>query len=479
MKVSHSLCLVLSTWTTVVMAQKNSKEPLDLSGFDPDSIQWPADGLNYVGCFKDMIAADANGDGVIKRNEYLFFIQQYGIRICHNTDTLTLEQNAAFNTIACGCNSIEGGAADCCLGSNAQIKTHADAVIDPTLRTPEILFDMIRTCRITDSVIYEPRGCDPQVIPPDDPPPFGALVPGPVTAAAPPASSGLTDGQLAGIIVGAILGFLLLLCCCCCCVVRRRKQEEEEEDELQKTAVVAETAEDGRPEQSPEPTAEDGGSVDPRDALAALGPAAVAAAMAPTDGESDEEEEEGARGTGMMDDEEEEEEITKGRGSAMIPPEDEESGYPRWGGPQYPPEDPERDGIRLNPIDPEDPEEDPDWDQPGRQIDFPKDKDEMSAGEVEHYEPDGGVYDPQRDPKEPLNWRNKWERPEQEDPDEYDNRKHRIQAGLGEGEVWNKLGEDETETPANTGGGDAFDWVVSSALNVLGNSEEAGNLADK
>lgn len=469
MMLHKSLLLLLSAAATLPHV---SAQPGQIGEqFDPDFVDFPDDGIDYLGCFRDLKAADLNGDGVVKSNEYLAFIQIYGIRICHTTDTLSLEQRAAFNTLACGCQAKEGGVDNCCILQNAQIET-AGAL--DSKRTPAQRADLIRTCRITDGVIYEPRGCDPTVLRPDQPPPFAAAaLPSNALLAPPATASGLTDGQLAGIIVGAILGFLLLMLCCCCCVMRRRKKrEEEEEEEMTKAAAVGENGEPA-PEQYP------GNTVDPRDAVAAMGPAAVAAAMAPTDGESEEEDVEGGRGAGTIDDEEEEEEVQKGRGSAKLPPEEDPNAIPRWGGPRLPPDDPNQDGIRLNPIDPEEKEEDPDWDYPGRQIDYPKDKDEMSAGEVEHYEPDGGVYIPEREGKAPVTWKNKWERPEEEDPDEHDNRKHRIQAGLGEGEVWNKLGEgEETERESGAPGGDAFDWVVQSALGILGKSDEAGHLAD-
>jgi hypothetical protein len=65
-----------------------------------------------------------------------------------------------------------------------------------------------------------------------------------------------------------------------------------------------------------------------------------------------------------------------------------------------------------------------------------------------------------------------------EAPDESDMRKRRIQTGLGEGEVWNALGEDNDDDKGKSApSGDIFDWVVSSALGVLDKSAEDGHLS--
>jgi hypothetical protein len=186
----------------------------------------------------------------------------------------------------------------------------------------------------------------------------------------------------------------------------------------------------------------------------------------------EEEDIEGARGARNITDEEDEEEITKARGSARIPPEEEAKRRRLRGEGEINDPDVPHDRVVLRPPPEKDPEEDPGWDQPGRDINFPRDSDEMSAGHVDHYEPDGGVYLPERPTKEPLDWRRSWERPDVEDPDDNDNRKHRIQAGLGEGEVWDKLEEKDDASAAPKSTGDVFDWVVSSALGVLDNTDK-------
>ena len=431
---------------------------------DTNFITFPKDGIDYPGCFRDLVKSDFNADGVVRANEYLSFVQTYGKRICHTTDHLTLEQKAAFNALACRCQSREGYKDDCCVRDNAQIET-AGAL--NAKRTQEELFYLVAVCRVTDGTIGQPRGCDPQIIVPGGPPPYTYVLPE-AAVPPPPPPSGLTPGQLAGIIVAAILAALLILLCCCCCVWRRRrKMQEEEEEEVNKT-TIAEDA-DERPEQAP-------GAASPRDMdlgddpALAMGIPAAAAAKPPT--YVNEEDIESARGARNIDDEEEEEEINKARGSAKIPPEEEAKRRRLRGEGEIVDPVVPNDRVVLRPPPDKEAEEDPNWDYPGRDINYPRDQDEMSAGHVDHYEPDGGVYLPERPTKEPLNWRRDWERPEVEDPDDHDNRKHRIQAGLGEGEVWDKLGEkdDESVAPKNTG--DVFDWVVQSALGVLDTTDK-------
>lgn len=443
------------------------------AGIDPDLITYPDDGIPYDGCFQDLVTADRNNDGVIKSNEYLGFIQQYGKRICYTQEKLTLKQKSAFITLSCRCQGKDNASPSCCLGGNAEIPTAG--ALDPRTRTATQYADLVAACRVTDGVMEGQRGCDPNIINKDAPPPFTFVVPTGVAAGA-TGGGGLSPGAIAGIVIGA-LAALLLFCCCCGFLIRRKKKKEAEEEELEKVVTTTEDLEQA-PEQSPgnmDRAVEQEIPVVPVAAAAAAPVVAAAAAMP----KEDEEDYQGARGGGNVEDEIDEEDIVAGRGSAKILPEDPDKGIPRWGGPLLPEEQPPSDAINLKPVDPNEPEENPDWDYPGRDINFPKDKDEMSAGEVEHYEPDGGVHIPKREGKEPLDWRRSWERAEVEDPDENDNRKHRIQAGLGEGEVWNKLGEgDEPEAKA-TGKGDVFDWVVQSALGVLGRADEAGHLDDK
>lgn len=261
---------------------------------------------------------------------------------------------------------------------------------------------------------------------------------------------GLSDGALWGIIAAAA-ALLLLLCCCCVCVFRRRKKKEEEEEEEEeiKGKGLPGDIEEQKPEQS-------AANVPPEADVPVV---AVPVGAAP----------------GEDDESEDEEDARKRRGGGPLGEEEEEEANKRWGGPRYPPPEKEDPTLKLKPVEKEE-EEDPDWDQPGRPMDYPKDKDEMSAGEVEHYEPDGGVYLPERPGKNPVEYDPQWERGTPEEPDDRDDRKHRIQSGLGEGAVWNQLDEnDSDDEKPGVASTNVFDWVVQSALGVLDNNDQAAH----
>lgn len=424
----------------------------DIPLLDESLIDRPSQDIDFPGCYTDLHKADLNNDGFVKQNEYLGFIQEYGKRICFQTDRLTLQQAATFNTLACICRKQEGTPENCCIGKNARIPT--DGALIPTyMQTPGQRNYLTSVCKLTDATI---DGRCPPVIRSRGVPPDGLVfVDDPKT---------FPKWALFPIIAAALL--ILLLCCCCCCIWRRRKQREEEEEEEE---IVEENGlgQKGGPGDDPEQPLDPSG---PRSQMADLpnqlqdvgaGPGGLGPGM-------------GAYGDAEASDSDEEEEGRKRRGGGVIPPEEDPSGLRIPTAPRLPPpEDPENPNLKLRPI-PDKEHEDDEWDHPGRNIEFPKDKDEMSAGEVEHYEPDGGVYFPEREGKDPLNWKKDWNRQKPEEPDEVDPRKHRIQSGLGEGEVWNKLGEDETtDRSKQAPSGDVFDWVVQSALGALDKTDEA------
>jgi hypothetical protein len=419
------------------------------------------DGIDFEGCFGDLARSDRNGDGFVKQDEYLSFVQEYGKRICFATDRLTLQQSATFNTLACICRSQEGASFDCCIGSNAQIPT--SGALNPQRTRSEASY-LTSVCKLTDATID--GKCPPKIRARAEPP--GALT-------KQVGSGGGNDGWKWALIAAAIV--LAILLCCCCCVWRRyikKKQEEEEAARREAEGMGAKGVppvgigpgtRGGIGEQDPEqPLPRDGSAANGgigEDDVNAMGPPVI------------------ARGAALDDESEETEEGRKRRGGGPLPPDDEENGLNIPTAPRLPPpEDPPKDPTNLRPI-PDKEAEDDEWDHPGRDINYPKDKDEMSAGEVDHYEPDGGVYLPEREGKDPLNWKKDWNRQKPEEPDEIDDRKHRIQSGLGEGEVWDKLEQDSSHHSKQVPQGDVFDWVVQSALGVLDKNDEAAHLEDE
>jgi hypothetical protein len=429
MKIPCALFLALLPFVT---AQDAAPDP------NSDFYTAPSENIDFPGCFSDLALADRNGDGVVKSNEYLGFIQEYSKRKCITNPSLTLQQRIAFNTIACGCRAEEGSSPNCCLGSNAEIRTAG--ALNPSRSGAQNGY-LTSACRITDETLPGPQ-CPPA----DDVRDKGPIPPVIIPLAAAGGGGGLSKPALFSIIAAALL--LMLLCCCCVCVFRKRRQKQLEEEENQAMAGK------GLPGDLVEEQAPVGGA-EPRGV-----PDSVALGGSPTNNEQSEVSEY-------------DEDARKNRGGGPLGDEDEEDGRKRYGAGRLPPPETEKPGWKLRPVPPVDPEEDPDWDQPGRNIDYPKDKDDMSAGKVDHYEPDGGVYIPEREGKQSRDLNLHWERGTPQEPDEVDKRKHRIQSGLGEGEVWNQLdGDEEIDTRSKAPMGDVFDWVVQSALGVLDNNDK-------
>jgi hypothetical protein len=562
-----SLLAVFAVVTTCTNGQISTPPPRDANGkvIDPAFYTGWNSALDYPGCFNDLAASDLNGDGVIKDYEYLTFIQTYGKRICYTQDKLTLEQTAAFNSLACRCRNRDGyDSRTCCLGTNAQIET---AGANNPKRTPEQKAYLTAVCRVTDGTMYEPRGCPPRLINPNIPPGWTFANPAPIIPIAGPANgTPFTNGELAGIIVAALLAALLCCFCCCCCVWKKRRavaDEEEEEEKITETVEEAHAigeptemvAEKSAPAIVPPipivpPADEDdedvrggAGGADFEDDEEAVRRRGGAGNIPEEEDEEElrrrggtgnideyedveevrrrggtgkyeddeevrrrggfgtideyEEDEEVRRrgGTGHVDEYEDDEDIRRARGAAGIDEyEDDEETRRKMGSGKFddepekkkwtaegeiPPPSGEPERVLLRPVEDEE-EEDPDWDHAGRNIDYPKDKDPDEGQILDPYTPDGGVYNPERGPQDRVAWRTPWQQEEEEDPDEFDNRKHRIQAGLGEGEVWKKLDEEESADKSNLGtGGDVFDWVVQSALGVLKAHDDQTTLDDK
>ncbi|GAX13299.1 hypothetical protein FisN_17Hh240 [Fistulifera solaris] len=439
-RVSAIILLFLSAFSHLSNAQEAQVEP------DPNSdfYQEPDRFIDFPGCFADLITADVDGDGLIKKDEYLGFIQEYSKRKCIENPALTLQQRIAFNLISCGCRAEQGAPVECCLGENAQIRTAG--AIDPD-RTAEQQNYLTSACRVTDETL-PPFNCPPI----DDEREEAPVPPLPILFTIPPPKQdddGFPKEALWALIAAALL---LLLCCCCACGYRRKIARELEEEEEK----------------------ENGFEPDPEQPLAAsqlrsmppgvdeenpISPVMVAGAIPLT--------------RGVEDESEYDEDGRKRRGGGPIGDEYDEEGRKRYGAGRIPPPEHLQPGFKLRPVPPKDPEEDPDWDHPGRVIDYPKEKDDMSAQELERYVPEGGVFIPERPGKDPVEFNPQWERGQKPEEDDRDGRKHRLQSGLGSGEIWDRLDDDSTSGSVRSFE-NQIDWVMNSALGVLHHTDEQG-----
>lgn len=436
----------------------------NVSDVDIDRVIFPFEGLNFTGCAEDLILSDFDGDGKVSNVEYQSYVAKTAARRCIFWPDLTLAQRTNFISLACQCTSqvFQGTAQpNCCVGVNAHLPTAGAA--NPATRTePQEIF-IQNVCVVTYGTLPG-TNCSIQILPVLDPPPIIPIIPA-------SRSGGTANGTrpLIPAIIGALL--LLLLICCCCCILRRRRRKEYEEEEIIETEYpgkeeyletpLQEQAARSMPEFPPDnPLGEQ--SAEPVD---------------PMDDPSEYSGEGRNRGGGNEDDEDEDGEGRRRRGGNYVG-EEEEDNQRRWGGGLLPPSDTNKDGINLRPIPPKDPAPDDPWDQPGRNIDEIKpDPDEMSAQEFVRYDPGGGVATDIKPGKDPVTINNNWKKGEKPEGDENDDRKHRIQAGMGEGEIWEKLDQDDQSKSTRGGaGGDAFDWVVQSAMNVMDTADEYGHL---
>ena len=109
---------------------------------------------NLEDCISDLIASDLNQDQALHQNEYLGFLQMFAKRFCADVSVLSLAQMAAFNTIACFCQSQPDASLDCCVGGNAAIQLNGTLDEEQS----EVLKDYFRrVCRISADVISIPE----------------------------------------------------------------------------------------------------------------------------------------------------------------------------------------------------------------------------------------------------------------------------------------------------------------------------------
>jgi uncharacterized surface protein with fasciclin (FAS1) repeats len=102
----------------------------------------PSDELvdfDLVSCMGGLEAADEDGDGAIRRNEYFFFIEKYSESMCLSMgQLLTDEQIELFKSFACQCELEENAPRECCAGTSALIDLSGELILDQTSYRTEI-----------------------------------------------------------------------------------------------------------------------------------------------------------------------------------------------------------------------------------------------------------------------------------------------------------------------------------------------------
>jgi hypothetical protein len=415
--------------------------------------------VDFDVCYFELNQEDSNGNNILDIQEFTNFARDFGARTecLANLNPLPLELRLVWNQLSCECRD-RGGGKDCCIGANANIPVEgSDDFLGATQNVKQYLRQV---CLRTDQAIIAFCG----------PPPVATIPPLPpvVSRGAPLAEEddGLSDGALAGIIAGSII--LLLLCICC---NRRRmwlcagKSVEEDSSESSSSSDDSSDSGESREENRTR-------QVDvemPDDAEPALQeddlyPAAALAAL-PADGDSDED---GTKRRGAGEEEEEDDgQAVWNRTVQDADYEDEVDPYKRGPIELAAIDDDAEKGMNLRHVampPPEDSPEDP--------------------YELEHYVPDGGIIEHERNwqggyeadggwtpeeregkaPSSPI--RKKYEREIKEEAEPVDTRKQRTIEALGAGAVFDQLDGDEPDQ-GSVAPNDMFDWVIRSTLNTL------------
>jgi hypothetical protein len=415
--------------------------------------------VDYDVCYFELNQEDRDGDRILDQKEYLDFCRDFGKRTecLAGLTTLPLELRLVWNQLSCEC-TVRGGAEDCCLGGNANIPvTGSDDFSEATTSVKQYLRQV---CLRTDQAII--AFCGPPPIPTIPP-----LPPVVSRGGTPEEDEELAGAALAGIIAGSMI--LLLLCICC---NRRRmwlcagRKVEEDSSESSSSSDDSSDSGDSReenmtrevdiemPDDAEPPVVED------PELLPAV---ALAAVPGPAD---DDEDATKKRGAGDEEDDDDGQAVWN-RTVQDADYEDEVDPFKR--GPielQAPPEDIDK-GMNLNHVErppPVTPPEDP--------------------YELEHYVPDGGIIEHERDwqggydadggwtpeeregkaPSSPYKY--KYEREIKEEAEPVDTRKQRKIEAFGAGAIFDQLDGHEPDQ-VSAAPDDMFDWVIRSTLNTL------------
>eukprot|EP00797_Seminavis_robusta_P021724 Sro3404_g347630.2 (339) ;mRNA; r:1702-2718 len=106
------------------------------------------------GCADALLAHDQdNSWTIIERDEYLGFTNRVAELLCvPPRESMDLELQTAFNSIACLCAEQESADPTCCLGENAKIDIEG-AAVDADSRTPEQEAYLRSVCLITQAIV--------------------------------------------------------------------------------------------------------------------------------------------------------------------------------------------------------------------------------------------------------------------------------------------------------------------------------------
>jgi len=397
--------------------------------------------VNFAYCYKSLAAHDINHNGRLSETEFENFAQDFG----HVTKCLAplkqmpIELLSVWNQLSCFC-AERGGAADCCTGSNANIPIAGVSPNAPyNVQQQQFLHEV---CVLTDEAIVTYCSPPPPPIIPPPPPAFFMLPPAPAAART-------------GMIVGLIFLVLFLL------LPWRRRWiffaggKDDESSESSEESV--DESEDGGGMRHM--VTEEGGD-------APVPPVAAAAAPDIEEGERAEPDDDAMQLRAVG---EEEDGVFGGTsyGRTVEEPEYEEEGDPKkFVYEQYDKPEEAEDPMKLKPIP------------------IPVKMEEDEPYDLEHYVPDGGIVDYEREgewrydadggwtPEEragrdPTEFEHQpYERAQVEELDPADLRRQRVLEAYGAGEVFDRLEQDQTEASAGPAV-DMFDWVIQSTLNTL------------
>jgi hypothetical protein len=384
--------------------------------------------FNY--CYASLARNDVNSDGRLKRAEFENFAQDFGggTECLGKLEALPLELLTVWNQLSCEC-AARGGASDCCLGSNGNIPITGVDPSDEFLVAEQQYLRQV--CLRTDQAIITYCGPPPPPIIPPPPPAFFAT---PRVAA---------SSNPAALITGIVFAIILL-----CCPWRRRwiflfGGKPDDESESSEEPVDDESDAGGMHHLVTEQPAdlEAGAAAAPDDTLMQL--RAIG------------EEEDGEFGGASY-------------GRTVEEPEYEEEGAPKkFVYQQY-----------ENPVEPEDP-------MKLNPIPVPVKMEEDEPYDLEHYVPDGGIVEYEREGEWRYDADGGWTPQEREGkkPVEFghhgyeraapvvvpvvDNRRDRHLESYGDAAIFDRLALEPDIGGGGGGGGDMFDWVIQSTLDTL------------